>query len=142
MIMIDTFSKKMDGEKHIAPNFKINEFACKDGTDMITIDTDFVINKLQIIRNYFDKPVTIISGYRTYSHNIKCGGANNSYHLQGRAFDISINGISPLEIARYSELIGIKGIIQYISWTHIDSRSNKYFASNINNKTTILNTFI
>lgn len=136
-----TYSKLTDGEKRISENFKVKEFACKDGSDKILIDTTFVQGPLQDIRTHFGKPVQINSAYRTDFYNKKVGGANNSYHKKGRAFDIYIKGVTPREIAKYAASIGIKGVIQYNNFVHVDSRETRYWAKNNNGKVTVVNAF-
>lgn len=132
MVGVQQFSKSRDGAKPISENFKIKEFACKDGSDKILIDVSFVQTHLQDIRTHFGKPVNVNSGYRSPAYNVKVGGAKNSYHMQGRAFDISIKGVTPAEIARYAASIGVPGIIQYNTFVHVDSRDTKYWARNDN----------
>lgn len=132
MVGVQQFSKSRDGAKQLSENFKIKEFACKDGTDKILVDVTFVQTHLQDIRTHFGKPVNVNSGYRSPAYNTKVGGAKNSYHMQGRAFDISIKGVTPAEIARYAASIGVPGIIQYNTFVHVDSRDTKYWARNNN----------
>lgn len=138
---IQTFSLKADGEKQLSENFKVKEFRCKDGSDKILIDVDFVRTKLQDIRTHFGVPVTINSAYRTESYNVKVGGAKSSYHMKGQAFDIVVKGRTPQEVARYAHSIGVKGVIQYNTFTHIDSRGIAYYARNNNGKVTTVNKF-
>lgn len=133
-VMVKEYSFSRDGEMQIEKNFKINEFRCKDGSDRILIDTDFVVNKLQKIRDHFGAPIIINSAYRTESYNKKVGGAKSSYHMKGQAFDIVVKGHAPLEVARFAESIGITGIIQYNTFVHVDSRATKYWARNDNGK--------
>lgn len=133
-VMVKECSLSRDGEMKISENFKVKEFRCKDGSDKILIDTDFVTNKLQKIREHFDAPVTINSAYRTESYNKKVGGAKSSYHMKGQAFDIVVKGHTPLEVARFAQTIGITGIIQYNKFVHVDSRPTKYWARNNNGK--------
>lgn len=135
-ISVKTYSLSKDGNQDISPNFKVKEFRCKDGSDEILIDTDFVQNYLQKIRDHFGATVTINSGYRTATYNKKVGGAANSYHVKGQAFDIAVKGYTPLEVARYSQSLGIMGIIQYNTFVHVDSRENKYWACDNNGKIT------
>ena len=40
---------------------------------------------LQVLRDYIQKPITIISGYRTPEYNKKCGGVKRSQHLLAKA---------------------------------------------------------
>lgn len=138
---IVTFSLKADGEKQISKNFKVKEFRCKDGSNTILIDVDFVKNFLQLIRDHFGAAVTINSGYRTASYNTKIGGAKSSYHMKGQAFDIVVKDKTPLEVAKYAQILGIKGIIQYNTFVHLDSRTTRYWARNDNGKVTAVNNF-
>ena len=43
------------------------------------------------------------------------------------AADIVVKGVKPLEVARYTESIGIKGIGLYSSFVHVDTRTRKSF---------------
>ena len=58
--MVKVYSKKKDGLKYLEDNFRVQEFACNDGSDNILIDTTLT-SILQMLRNYFGKPVTITS---------------------------------------------------------------------------------
>lgn len=125
------FSKANDGETRLSENFKVKEFACKDGTDKILIDLD-MIPILQKIRDV-GGVVTINSAYRTPSHNKAVGGASNSYHVKGRAFDIVSERLSTTEVCNLANTLGVKGIIKYPDFVHIDSRDTKYHADNKGN---------
>lgn len=138
---IKVYSVKTDGAKTLSKNFKVKEFACKDGSDRLVLDEEFVASKLQKIRDHFGVPVTINSAYRNPTYNKKVGGSSNSYHVKGRAFDIVVKGKTPAEVARYAKSIGIKGVIQYNTFVHIDSRPKKYYARNNNGKVTVVNNF-
>lgn len=127
------YSLKEDGEKTFryhkkATNFKVKEFACKDGSDPIKIDSKLVI-MLQQIREHFGKPVVINSGYRTPAYNKKIGGATYSQHIYGKAADITIQGVNPLTIAQYAETDCkyLKGIGLYTWGDHVDTRATKYY---------------
>lgn len=122
------YSVKTDGNKQISENFKVKEFRCKDGSDKLLVDVDFVRDKLQNIREHFGTAVTINSAYRTAAWNKKQGGASKSYHLTGQAFDIVVKGHTSQEVAQYAQQIGIKGIIQYNGFVHVDSRAVVYWA--------------
>ena len=107
--------------------FKVEEFACKDGSPIIFID-EYLWTTLSILRTKIGKPVIITSGYRTPEWNKKCNGAKYSYHMRGMAADIRVNGMSAKQIA--NELNAIVpnecGIIVYKSWVHFDVRTSKY----------------
>ena len=136
-----TYSLSRNGDQNISRNFKVKEFRCKDGSDTIYIDADFVKTKLQAIRDHFGAPVTINSAYRTATYNKKVGGASNSYHVKGQAFDIVVAGHTPSEVARYAQTLGINGIIQYNTFVHIDSRATKYWAKDNNGRVSVVNNF-
>ncbi len=130
---VKIYSLSKDGNKTFrynkkACNFKVSEFACKDGTDEIKIDSKLVI-MLQQIREHFSLPVIINSAYRTPEYNKKIGGAKYSQHIYGKAADICIQGIEPIIIAQYaeSECKYLKGIGLYIWGDHVDTRATKYY---------------
>lgn len=125
-----TYSRKKDGNKNVSASFKIKEFACHDGTDKVLISTETVA-VLQAIRNYFGKPVTITSGYRTPTYNKKVGGVSNSQHVKGKACDIKVSGISPKIVAGYLEAnYPNHGIGLYSTFVHVDSRGHKTYWKN------------
>ncbi len=43
-------------------------------------------------------PLMIISGYRTARQNADVGGAANSFHLTGRAFDVQVAGYTRAQV--------------------------------------------
>ncbi len=125
MSNVKTYQKS---DLKITPNFKVSEFACQDGTAKVLIDYELAC-LLQFMRDIVGKPLTINSAYRTESHNKKVGGAANSYHKYGRAFDVS--GADVDLMCKILKSIGVKGIIKYPTFVHMDSRDNKYHANNL-----------
>lgn len=114
------------GEYYISQHFRSKEFQCKDKSEELLIAQE-LLEILEDIRNHFDSPVVINSGYRTPKWNEKVGGTPNSYHCKGMAADIVVKGHSSLEVARYANSIMQKGgIIRYTNFTHIDVREKKY----------------
>ena len=107
---VGTYSLTREGDKLLSPHFRVREFACRDGADLVKIDTDLV---------------TVNSGYRTASYNQKVGGARASQHLLGRAADIQVSGASPLLVGQIAEyyLGGHGGIGVYQTFTHVDTRT-------------------
>jgi hypothetical protein len=76
--------------------------------------------------------VHISSAYRCEIHNKSVGGATGSRHKKGQAADIYIDGVKPIEIAKFAESIGILGIGLYETdvdgyFVHIDTRVTKSF---------------
>ena len=129
--MIKQYEK--DKAVQLSTNFKSTEFDCngKKCCSKTLIDEQLV-EHLQKIRDHFGKPVKISSSYRCEIHNPKVGGVKSSLHLKGMAADITIEGVSPAEVAKYAESIGIKGIGLYDTskdghFVHIDTRTKKGF---------------
>ncbi|MED4377968.1 D-Ala-D-Ala carboxypeptidase family metallohydrolase [Schinkia azotoformans] len=122
---IRAYSLVKDGNKNVSKNFKVREFACKDGSDKVVID-DALITIIQTVRDHFEKPVTITSAYRTKSHNQKVGGSPNSQHLLGKAADIKVAGVSPKEVFDFcNKTFSWAGIGLYNTFTHVDCRGAK-----------------
>lgn len=124
--MITVYSKSVDGNKQLSKNFKVREFACSDNSDIVLID-DKLITILQIVRNYFNTPVTIGSGYRTVQFNRTIDGATNSQHIYGKAADINVAGKTPQEVYNFLDKICADsyGLGIYSTWVHIDTRETK-----------------
>lgn len=124
--------KKGQGVK-LSTNFTSNEFDCHgSGCCSSTLINPELVKYLQKIREHFNAPITITSGYRCITHNSRVGGATGSRHTKGDAADIVVKGIAPREVARYAESIGVKGIGLYETsadgfFTHIDTRTTKSF---------------
>lgn len=123
---VRVYSKAKCGAQALSENFKVREFACKDGSDVVFVSAELV-EILQKIRDHFGLPVTINSGYRTPAYNKKVDGAAYSQHLYGAAADISIKGVSPKTVAAYAETLLPKsgGIGIYGNFTHVDVRAAK-----------------
>lgn len=125
--------KKSECRK-MSKNFTTAEFHCQ-GINCCaeTPVDDQLVEFLQAIRDHFGKPVLINSGYRCVVHNARIPNAGKkSKHIEGRAADIMIRGVAPLEIAKFAESIGVKGIGCYDTavdgyFVHIDTREDKYF---------------
>ena len=120
---VKAYSKDKDGTKPLSANFKVREFACKDGSDVVFISSELV-RVLQAIRNHFGKPVNINSAYRTTSHNKRVGGAAYSQHLYGTAADIVVS-VAPKDVAAYAEMLlpNTGGIGVYSNFVHVDVRA-------------------
>ena len=125
---VKVYSLAKDGSKALSANFKVREFACKDGSDVILVAPELV-TVLQKIRTHFARPITITSAYRTPSHNKKEGGETFSQHLYGTAADIVVTGVAPAKVAAYAETLlpnrGGIGIYTKKGFTHIDTRAKK-----------------
>ena len=117
-------------------HFSMSEFKCKDGTDVPARYQGNVIALcmvLERLRDQFNTPITIISGYRTKEYNLRCGGMPKSKHLTASAADIRVADQDPETVAaELEDLIGIGRIPQggigvYVSsnFVHYDIRGRK-----------------
>ena len=122
------FPVTINGGKH----FKVKEFACKDGSQVVFIDS-YLVSILDILRSQVGKPVYINSGYRTPTRNKAVGGAKYSYHMRGMAADIRVDGMTAKEIAnKLNKIIPNEcGIIVYNTWVHFDVRTGKKYRKEI-----------
>lgn len=130
--MIKSYIMDTDGNVKLARHFKVREFACQDGSQVVFID-DYLCTILDILRNKLGKPIIVTSGYRTPGWNAKCGGAKYSYHMRGMAADIRVNGMSAKELAKKLDEIVPNGcgIIVYNSWVHFDVRDGKKYRKGV-----------
>lgn len=133
MAYVATYSLSRDGAKKLSANFSVREFRCKDGSDKILICQE-TVNILQAVRNYFGKPITINSAYRTPAHNKRVGGASSSQHVKGTACDIVVQGVPSWAVAAYLEANYPRhGIGLYANFVHIDSRGYGVYWKNKGN---------
>ena len=86
-----SYSKSACGHMNITPNFKVREFACKDGSDPVHVNI-LIPLITQVVRNWFGYPFEPNSAYRTITHNQNEDGANNSFHIYAKAVDIPAKG--------------------------------------------------
>ena len=111
---------EMINDFKISENFNLREFACKC-CGSVKIDSELV-GKLQILRSRIQRPVIITSGYRCPRHNKEVGGTENSYHTQGLAVDIVVDGYSLDELEAIARAVGFRGIGVYkiANFMHLD----------------------
>jgi hypothetical protein len=92
---------KMTCDEQLTKNFKLREFTCKDGT---AVPSEYIDNvqllakNLQVLRDYLDEPIRVISGYRTKKYNTRIRGARRSQHMLAKAGDIKIKSMKPREV--------------------------------------------
>lgn len=104
--------------------FSPQEIACrKTGTVLITVESMAAISKLEAIRTATGAPIMINSGYRSPSHNSAIGGAKNSLHMRGVAFDVSMGNHDPVDFERAARDAGFTGFGYYPDqgFIHIDT---------------------
>lgn len=127
MYDVKVYSLKAEGSRQITEHFRVYEFACSDGSDVVFV-SQALVEILENIRVHFGAAVTVTSGYRTVSYNkTVSGSASASQHCSGLAADIKVAGVSPAAVADYAEqLLGSHGGVgRYGTFTHIDVRADK-----------------
>jgi hypothetical protein len=105
----------------------------------------------QPIRDHFNVPIHISSGYRSKALNEAIGGSNASFHSLGAAIDIDMDGTSVTNkeifdfIRKNLEFTELINEFNY-SWIHVaivkgrEDEKEVLVASKVNNKT-IYNTY-
>lgn len=101
--------------RNLSSNFTVDELAQSGSRDFPKARIDVrLVECLQKLRDYINKPVVITSGYRSWGHNWrlyqqclkrkkagkKCTVAKKSQHLAGRAVDIKVSGMSGMALAK------------------------------------------
>jgi uncharacterized protein YcbK (DUF882 family) len=118
------FKKSKKG--YLSENFKVSEFSCKGSQTLPEgLPDPKLLELLESIREHFDAPITINSGYRSPKHNEAIGGATNSYHVKGMAADIVVNGVPASKVYNYLNAFHEGGLGRYKTFTHVDVRDGK-----------------
>ena len=72
-----------------------------------------------------------MSGYRTPEYNLKCGGELKSQHMEAKAADIQVAGMTPVQVCNAIKLLISTGKMKqggvglYDGWVHYDVRGSK-----------------
>jgi len=101
-------------------SFSPREIACK-GTGKIVVNED-ALDKLQALRDRLRKPLILTSAYRSPEHNRAVGGAKNSKHMEGIAFDVRMDNHDPHEFEAAAREVGFLGFGYYprSGFMHVD----------------------
>lgn len=127
----------LSGSHYIRDNFMVAEFACKDGSGIILVNSD-TLDSCQIIKDHMCKKynrnisIVINSANRTAQYNEDIGGAEKSYHVSGDAVDLKVpvGFTKELFLRDIYEALGDRvekmGIGEnYNTFVHIDCRGYK-----------------
>ncbi len=113
----------------ISQHFARSEFACQCGNCPQSQDPTVDVTLIQILeelRRHFNAPITVTSGVRCKSHNASVGGSVFSKHLEGKAADVLLKGVTPDRVYDYLvDRYPGYGFGKYETFTHIDSRGLK-----------------
>lgn len=115
----------------LTENFKLEEFKCKDGSQVpeeLVPNTLLLAQNLQVLRDLVGKPVRVISGYRSKKYNTRIKGARRSQHMLAKAADIKIAGMKPTAVKELIENLIKEGKMRkggvglYTTFVHYDTR--------------------
>lgn len=115
----------------LSRDFNRIEFRCRnaDGSPcscgLDTVDSE-LIQILQRLRDFFDKPVHVTSACRCIEQNVRVGGSTNSQHLHCRAADVVVEGIDPALVQEWAHDNNVPGIGSHKTFTHLDTRSGRF----------------
>jgi hypothetical protein len=101
-------------------NFNPAEIACR-GTGKLLINAP-ALDKLQALRDRLGKPLIVRSAYRSPEHNLAVGGATQSKHMEGTAFDIAMANHDPVVFEDAARAVGFLGFGFYprSGFIHVD----------------------
>ena len=99
---------------NLSANFTLKELTKSDTATRLSLDNTpndeqieslrlLCENILQPVRDHFDKPVKISSGFRAPAVNQATGGSATSDHCKGQACDFEIDGVPNPELAAWIE---------------------------------------
>ncbi len=120
-------------------NFTITELVHSDNAIKAGIDNtptiaqiDNLLNLifycLQPIRDKLKKPMIITSGFRNKKVNALANSKPNSQHLEGKAADFIVKGMTPAQIIDFIVKTNIEYdqlINEYNKWVHISFNKGK-----------------
>jgi len=120
----------------VSPNLFWTEMRCKDGT---AYPSEWMFTRAVVLAEVFEhirelcgnKPIDVLSAFRTTEHNRTIGGAPNSQHVQGRALDL--RPPAGFTVDRFYRLISeqvlpegkVRGIGRYATFVHVDTRPSE-----------------
>lgn len=89
--------------------FTHEELKCKCGCNTADMDSVFM-EKLDMLRDRYSKPIVLNSAYRCMEHNDRVGGVADSPHTKGNAVDIKCNGKEAHRLLRVIFLMRFSGV--------------------------------
>lgn len=97
--MINEYKK--GDQKKLSTNFSLSEMHCRCHyiSCSVTYVDSTLIDYLEKKRGEIGKPIIINDAFRCARHNADVGGKPGSYHLIGKAADISVPGEDMVKLA-------------------------------------------
>ena len=131
-----SFKKLLMEHGYLSPNFTLDEARCHDPA-RTAVPGNLKANaqrqafNLEILRHKLgDKPIAILSWYRTPAHNRAVGGASQSRHMQADATDFDVQLVDSFGTGKFDRaadtVYARNGFGQYPGGSrHTDSRGSK-----------------
>lgn len=112
---------------NLYPNFHRGEFNCKCGCGRADMQVKFM-EQLQSLRNLWNKPMIITSGFRCPDHPVEKAKSTSGTHAMGIAADIGVSGADAIRLLRMAIDAGFTGIgVQQKGagrFIHLDTRAD------------------
>ena len=105
------------------PNFARAEIACPCCGQLVIRES--ALDALQKLRGLMAEPLTLNSAHRCVKHNRKVGGAPQSRHLMGDAFDIAVGNHDRRKLYWSAQIAGFTGFGFMRNALHVDKRSER-----------------
>ncbi len=134
-------NEKITGVRYVQDSGKFDFMALQELNFFFRCSYDGTVHKidpglfywLDILKTQMGHPdacYRLYSGYRSPKYNCLLrkkgyGAAKNSYHLQGRAADLKLEGVSLMELKKKAEILQFGGVSRYRNFVHIDVGSNR-----------------
>lgn len=84
------------------------ELSCRCGCGAMPRQAS--VDRLYALRIAYGKPIRISSGARCQTHNTTIGGAQESYHIAGQAFDIRVPNADEGRVISLAMQLGFTGV--------------------------------
>ena len=104
--------------------FAHKELECKCGCGKADMD-DMFLERLDMLRYRYNKPIYLNSAYRCANHNKNVGGVSDSPHTLGLAVDIKCNGQEKYWLMKYAFQLGFQGIGVGDTFLHVDDKTQE-----------------
>ena len=137
---------------NLSKNFTLEEMCLSEYAERFGLDNTpsgeaienlelLCIHTLQSLRDLIDRPITVLSGYRSPAVNRGIGGSLGSQHIFGQAADIHVNGM-PVDLLFHTIAKNIpfdQVINEFDRWVHVsyrrECRGQMFFARRVNGST-------
>lgn len=115
----------------LTPNLALSEVKCRcsniDCTRTLILKTNILT--YQKVRDQFNEPIRVTSGYRCQLHNRSVGGNHASYHMIGAALDLTPWDFDQDKLDRLEEIAKkhFDVVIRYNEFVHCHNYGDKEF---------------